>query len=94
VRIYPIREIRVPSPTADPLRTQTGAGTALPYTPARLGQAFRADRRYCTAPELNNYNLIQTLTTPAPVMLPAKEAKYERRTYISKNKLHSTHDTV
>jgi len=49
VRIRPIRVIPVPSPDRPPQRTQTGA--ALPDTVGAPGaQAFRADRRYCTAP--------------------------------------------
>ncbi|MDP3104067.1 MAG: hypothetical protein Q8M95_05615 [Candidatus Methanoperedens sp.] len=37
-------------PLTAPPCTQTGACTALPDTPARPRQAFRADRRYCSAP--------------------------------------------
>jgi len=52
VRIRPIRVIPVPSPDRPPQRTQTGA--AIPDTPAQPRQAFRADRRYCTAPGFNH----------------------------------------
>lgn len=45
---HPIRVIPVLSPDRPPPRTQTGAAHS--DTPARLRQAFRTDRRPCTAP--------------------------------------------
>jgi hypothetical protein len=66
---HPIRVIRVPPPDRRPLLTQTGAGTALRDTPGRLGQAFQQPDAPARRRDLNNYNLIKTMTMSMPVML-------------------------